>query len=209
MAMTSDPLWPADFNLSPHHCRDVLDGCYDLPVEPEVILDIGANVGAFPRWAKGRWPGAKIYCYEPQPDNFTLLGKAIAHYGLSNIETRNIAIGGKDSRSILYENGFNCGEWSLIKFTEQGTGQISVPVVDAASLPWADFIKIDTEGMELEILTRLQNTGRLDHVKAIVLEYHSAVHVAVLIWLLQKSDLMLHSISPVSDHRGIMRFVRQ
>lgn len=54
----TEPLWPESFlspDLGPDHCRDVLEGCYDVPFNhsPKVI-DIGANVGAFARWAKKR-----------------------------------------------------------------------------------------------------------------------------------------------------------
>jgi len=57
---------------------EVWSGQYALPAGSRVtgtpvILDIGANCGAFTLWAKLHWPGAPITAYEPQPDIFNYL----------------------------------------------------------------------------------------------------------------------------------------
>jgi len=200
--------WPVEFNLKDTHCADVLSGCYDLPVEAVTVLDIGANVGAFARWASQRWPEAAIHCYEPQPVNYSLLKITVKHYGLKNVFTHENAVSDVEGTNILHENGYNCGEWSFIKFDVNGHRQIPVLTLDAASLPLADFIKIDTEGMEPNIIKRLCDAGRLAQTKAVVLEYHAATHVAPLIWMLYQRGFKLHDISPHMDHRGILKFIR-
>jgi len=107
----------------------------------------------------------------------------------------------------LHENG-NRGEWSLVHFEPKFTGSVEVEVIDAVTLPAADFIKIDTEGAETNIVKRLHDTGKLAAVNALVLEYHSASHVAPLIWYAQESGLKLHSVAPHLEHRGILKFLR-
>lgn len=198
--------WPADFGLSEDYCEDVIRGCYDLPYEAKNVLDIGANVGAFAKWARVRWPDAKIHCYEPQAGNFALLLRTIEFYGLYDTTANEEAVSDSAGRMTLHENG-NRGEWSFIKFGN-GSGAIEVDVMDAANLPHADFIKIDTEGAEINILMRLESCGKLAAVNGIVLEYHSASHVAPLISTAQKAALKLHEIIPVSEHRGLMKFLR-
>lgn len=200
--------WPTEFNLAQEHCNDVLLGCYSLPVEPLVILDIGANVGAFARWASLRWPAAKIHCYEPQPSNFALLQQTEKHYGLKNVVLHEAGVADKSGEFTLYENGFNCGEWSLMKFDANGDKKVQVQVMDAIDLPEADFIKLDTEGMELPIIKRLADAGKLDKVLGLVLEYHAATHVAPLCAILQSKGLMVASVEPVLDHRGLLKFLR-
>jgi len=55
-----------------------MDGCYmkglgfSLPDAP-TIFDIGANAGYFSLFALGRFPGARIFAFEPVPANFHLL----------------------------------------------------------------------------------------------------------------------------------------
>jgi FkbM family methyltransferase len=199
--------WPRDFGLADDHCADVLHGCYNLPCEPIKVLDIGANVGAFARWAIGRWPKCHVFCYEPHPDNFALLCKTVAHYQLDNAYHNNLAVSDTAGRLPLHENG-NRGEWSFIHFEPKFTGVVEVDVIDAATLPDADFIKIDTEGAEPNIVKRLFDTGKLAKVNALVLEYHASVHVAPLIWFAQEAGLRLHSVAPHADHRGILKFLR-
>lgn len=198
--------WPPDFGLAEDYCADVLAGCYDLPVEPKRILDIGANVGAFARWAATRWPGAAVYSYEPHPDNYTLLLRTRLHYDLSNMLTYNLAVANRATKAVLHENG-NRGEWSLVKFGT-GDGQIEVEVIDAAELQDADFLKIDTEGAEPAIIKRLGESGKLAQFIGIVLEYHSATSVAPLIFMCQQAGLRLHEALPYSDHRGVLKFIR-
>ena len=198
--------WPDSFGLGADHCTDVLQGCYDLPYEATRCLDIGANVGAFARWANTRWPGVVTYSYEPHPGNFALLQKSIDYFKLPHALAYQTAVADGDDEMTLHENG-NCGEWSLIKFGK-GDGQIKVQVMDAAKLPDADFIKIDTEGAEPNILKRLLDTHKLDYVNAVVLEYHAAVHVIPLIWQCYEAGLKLHSVTPIMDHRGILKFLR-
>lgn len=203
-----EPLWPEKFNLSPNHCRDVIEGCYDVPVEPKLVLDIGANVGAFARWATKRWPDAKIHCYEPHPFNFSLLKMTEKEYGLPNLTLHEAGVSNKAGTMTLYENGFNCGEWSLLKFDPNGTRQETVKIIDALELPEFDFLKVDTEGMEPNIIKRLADADRLKNCVGVVMEYHAATHVAPIIWILGQAGLRLHDVSPHMDHRGILRFVR-
>lgn len=203
-----EPLWPEQFNLDPNHCRDVLEGAYDLPITPMVILDIGANVGAFARWASQRWPETKIHCYEPHPFNFSLLKMTEKHYGLPNLTLHEAGVYTKNETATLFENGFNCGEWSLLKFDPNGKKEEQVKLIDALDLPTCDFIKIDTEGVEPVILKRLVDGERLKDVLGVVLEYHSAEHIAVIIYLLQQAGLRLYHLAPHAVHRGILKFTR-
>lgn len=70
------------------------EDCYRLqsvPFQPDVILDIGANVGVFCSYARFLFPHAKIVCLEPNPRNWGLL---IAHTGhLPGVRHVNKALG--------------------------------------------------------------------------------------------------------------------
>jgi len=64
--------WPREYPVGDLHQGDVLAGCYDVPYyaeegKPFDVIDIGADVGGFARWASKRWPKCPIHCYEANP----------------------------------------------------------------------------------------------------------------------------------------------
>jgi FkbM family methyltransferase len=202
-------LWPEYYGLAPDHCISVLNGEYDIPYEGEpVILDIGANVGAFARWAKGRWPNSTIHSYEPHPKNHELLCKTVVNFGLKDVSVYNLAVADREGEFELHHNGFNCGEWSLAVNAATHGEPIKVQCVDAATLPEADIIKVDTEGAEPIILARLARCGKLQRTSAIMLEYHSSSVVQLLIDGLAHSGFKKIAQQEFAEHRGILKFMR-
>jgi FkbM family methyltransferase len=152
------------------HVQKVLAGEYDIPYRHSapVILDIGANVGSFAAWALKRWPGAHVHCYEPLPDNFALLTRNLRQFAGSSVSLYNFAVG-DPSLTRLYLGRNNCGEASFYDVGEQTTATVEVETSAPDVLPKAQIVKIDTEGLEVDILTRMAS---LDF-DAIMLEYHS------------------------------------
>lgn len=212
-----EPLWPADYistRLRADHCADVMGGCYDVPVEfdkPPVILDIGANVGAFARWADKRWPNCQIFCFEPNPDNYAMLERTLMDLRgakLNWLYPSSQAVGAKAGRQTLTEGEFNCGEWSL-HTGKSGRPGIEVDVIAPTDLPKADILKIDAEGSEVDILMGLQNAGRLGESSAIMLEYHAIESGQSIADGLPLNGFVEVGRQVHSEHRGVLRFVRR
>lgn len=151
------------------HIEKVLSGEYALPEsvslpEKPLILDIGANCGAFTKWAKDNYSDAKIIAYEPNPEALRYYAKN--HPGQKVMPA---AITGSDQSMVtLYLGKHNIGEASTVIGIEQCGESIEVPAINANTLPSCDFAKIDCEGMELVIVEEL--AGRC---KAIAAEVHS------------------------------------
>jgi len=155
------------------HLDKVLAGEYDLPPTllwsraPDTVLDIGANVGAFTAWARAMWPEARIDAYEPVPENCELFYQN--HQADPNIALHCQALGAP-SESVPFRLGkHNSGEGSLYDLSEQGDETIVLDVIspeDASAS--AEFIKIDAEGAEVEILQRI-NFGKC---RGLVYEWH-------------------------------------
>ena len=58
-------------------------GVYALPrrVEPQVIWDVGANIGIASVYFAAMYPRAEVYCFEPLGDNLELLQRNVASFG--------------------------------------------------------------------------------------------------------------------------------
>ena len=209
--MSNEPLWPSDYGVHPDHCRDVIDGCYDVPFNPETpptVLDLGGNVGAFVRFAVNRWPGCMIHSYEPHPQNFALLKRTVADYGNGHsVVFHNEAVAKVAGTAPLYRGEFNCGEWSLVM--GQGNPSVNVSIIAASTLPKADILKIDTEGAEPFILQRLIDIGRITEFSAIMLEYHRAGEEISIPAMLAPHGFKVFSHRPgITSSRGELKFAR-
>jgi hypothetical protein len=212
--------WPKSYGLPENHCRDVLEGSYDCPYNPTtppVVLDLGANVGAFTRWAVKRWPGATVHAYEPCPANFALLEKTAEHIramqweGASDVATivlHKQAVAGHACRATLQAGEFNCGEWSLVMPEVAGREKVEVDVISALELPKADVLKADTEGCEFLILATLDHAKRLPEFSCIMLETHSDNDVPVIKLNLARVGFTLVGESHPSPQRAELKFVR-
>ncbi len=95
----------------------VVEDCYrlrELKFTPDVIIDLGANVGCFTRFARELFPEAKIISVEPDKDNFDVLVKFTDP---TNIVFLNKAVGiGTIWRGVGAVNGsgatyLNSGKW--------------------------------------------------------------------------------------------------
>lgn len=156
-------------------------GEYWLPneIEPDVILDIGGNIGITSIYLANRFPNAKIFTFEPLPKNFEILQKNTELY--ENISVFNVGLGKEDGSFDIYmsEDSQNFGGASL--YFEAGgvnkslkvTCQIrnSKDMLNELNINSIDLIKIDTEGAEYDILTSLDKE-MLKNVKWITGELH-------------------------------------
>lgn len=193
-------------NEIPKWLRDEAAACdIALSPAPATVLDIGANVGAFALRARAKWPRAAIRCYEPVPKNYEALvanlkirthhPKLVRAYRFA---VRNFC--GHDNIFIGH-HGVTCGFHQLGRQTSVTE---RVMCVDAAGVPGAELVKIDTEGCEVEILSRLD----LRKTRALVVEYHRAEDVEKLNAIALGAGLPLLEQTPASQTHGILKYGR-
>ncbi|WP_168201805.1 FkbM family methyltransferase [Phreatobacter aquaticus] len=154
----------------------VLDGEYESHYDGEglTILDIGANIGSFARWAELRWPGSTIHCYEPNPGTFEFLKRNTE--GRTGIHINKAALFPGAKPQETYVSRFaGDGEGGLASyagdtFLDGVMGEsFQVDVVDPATLASADIVKIDIEGGEAEVLAHLD----LSKTSLVLLEFQN------------------------------------
>lgn len=197
---------------------EVLRGEYEPtppPVAPafhlnpgDQILDIGANVGAFATWASHRFPGALVASYEPNPEAVRFLKHNVE--ALEGVTVHPVGVRHEQGAAALHEGGLNLGEASF--HLDAGIGAkndagVVCAFVDAATLPDASIVKVDTEGCEVEILERYLATR--EHVPVLVMfEFHRVRDRLVLEELLELRGLYLVRGRILSPNRGTLIFAR-
>jgi FkbM family methyltransferase len=186
------------------HVEKVLQGEYDVPYQHKspVILDIGANIGAFAAWAIERWPGCFVHCYEPLPSNFELLGRNLVALEGTTVSLHPHAVG-DPNRTRLFLGKYNCGEASFYDLGEQTAESVEVETKAPDVLPKAQILKIDAEGSEIDILSGLE----VIDFDAVLLEYHSEENRRRLDMLLP--DYLLIGGAVRCLHRGVFKYVHR
>lgn len=128
----------------------------------DVVLEVGAHIGALTiPLARAVGPGGRVFAAEPQPVLFQNLCANIALNGLLNVRAQPIGFGGVPGTMYLppigYEKPNNFGGIAL---ATEGPGEpVRVARVDdELELPRLNFLKIDAEGMEAEVLEGAHET---------------------------------------------------
>lgn len=132
------------------------------------FVDIGANVGNHTLFAAKYLKAAKVIPFEPNPKAFDLLVQNVLVNGLSDIvDTTMLGVGVSDAQSggfAMQDRDRNLGGARMLA----GAGDLEVHRGDALlEGVCPDFIKIDVEGMEMQVLTGL--SGVLDRCRPVLM----------------------------------------
>ena len=141
--------------------------------DTDIVIDIGAHIGLFALFASQFCKNGKIYCFEPVKENFRLLEANLILNNIKNIIAVNAAISTNNENVIIYLNEDESGHSMYVT----GSKKIQVKsftlqdVFDSNKLQKCDFIKIDCEGEEYEIIDSL-SIPYFDKINKMCIEYH-------------------------------------
>lgn len=123
----------------------------------DVILDIGANIGLYSIYcAKATGAAGHVYCFEPEPVNFSFLKRNISLNKLSNITPSDTAVSSQEGEHTFYLNPLNKGDHRL-HGDEAHTSTITVRTITIdgylkGRTEKVDLIKMDIQGAEMQAL---------------------------------------------------------
>ena len=205
------------------HNQQVADGEYAPTTLPDnwapVVLDIGACCGAFAFWVKRLLPRTAVVSYEPNNVAFEHLVRNWQNFEpAAHVEHKpqNVGVRAYAGLYKLNQGKNNLGEASMNLLGEQEAGeQIAVECIAASDLPDCDWLKVDTEGCEVEIIeSYLESRSRGNLPRIISFEFHRADDFGRLYeqltanwestdgWKLNRADIHRHD-------RGTCVFVRE
>ncbi len=153
-------------------CEEIIvQGIYNFRAKSEqpVILDCGANVGVSLIFFKQKYPKAQITAFEPDPEIANFLEYNLQQFGFQDITVFRKAVWTSETELRFETDGADGGR--ITEKTDAKTKTIStVRLRDFLEKP-IDFLKIDIEGAEYEVLKDIAD--RLLQVQNIFVEYHS------------------------------------
>jgi FkbM family methyltransferase len=198
-------VWARDNGLDVNTLAEFFSSQYEFippelpPIKPKVIYDLGANIGAASLFLAARYPAARFYGFEPLPANYEVCVKNYQNLPQSRVFPWAI---GARSGTASFEfsegdvRGGRIGASLSPLATRSGT-RIDVPVFSLAKLirtkqvEAPDFLKIDVEGAEAEVLRGLED--QLDSIKRVLVETHgSACESECLRWFLDHGFVVRH-----------------
>ena len=142
-----------------------------------IIFDVGSNIGQSLHTYKKRMRQAKIHSFEPSPRTFDVLKVATKRY--SQIIYNNVGVGAENQTSKFYENS-NSDLSSFLEPKDKIWGKLDLisdidtitldKYMEDHSISIIDFLKIDAQGFEYEILKGADNALENGKIKLIQFE---------------------------------------
>lgn len=149
-----------------------------IPITKDsIVVDVGAHIGSFSIMvARSAY---KLLAFEPESNNYQMLKKNVELNHLENMSIFEMAVSGISGYQDIYTyQGGSSADYSLYKrgITNIKTGRIPTisveDIIRQEDLPRIDFLKLDCEGAEHDILRNI-SFETAAKIMGIAMETHS------------------------------------
>ena len=167
----------SDFRTSRSIFRD--ESYVPAPIEireDATVLDIGGHIGCFTLFVAHRAPKGRVFTYEPEPVNFEMLRENVRINDFSHVTVHNLAVSAdKGERKMVQpdKKGSTGGNSFFARGNRSFTATCTtLPLIfEENNLDQVDFLKLDCEGAEIEILETLPDEI-FSRIRQMVMEIH-------------------------------------
>lgn len=130
-------------------CEDVYHVA-DRIRDAKVIIDVGANIGAFTCYALEHTSNAIVIAIEPEPNNLELLKMNIERVDANRVDIREVAVADYEGESTIEDNAGSSvlGRDGSVVQVQRIDDVLSTLGKDVD----IDIFKIDIEGYEVDVL---------------------------------------------------------
>jgi FkbM family methyltransferase len=177
-----------DFKIMTIHEDDIIE--HFTPKQGDIVVDIGAHIGLYTIISSKRvGTNGKVVAIEADPGNFEMLNRNIKLNQLTNVIPLNYAVYSKETKIKLYlpsgESGFTkyntiVSNWANTedKFVEVNANTLDYLLqINQIREEEVNWIKIDVEGAEFEVLKGAQNVLSKSKDIALLMELHGPPNV--------------------------------
>nr|WP_290668568.1 FkbM family methyltransferase [Ardenticatena sp.] len=195
-------------------CLDRLYEASSIKIEDGwTVVDIGAGIGDFSILVAKENPNCRVFAFEPFPESFRLLQENLNLNRVSNVTAFQMAVGAESGKMLLAATGEAVQHTTTHNDSPVGVATTEVrgisldEVFESNGLAYCDFLKIDCEGCEFEVLFNA-SSSTLERIGHICLEYHDGFtafsHADLVDYLHQRGFRTRITTNPVHDYLGLL-----
>jgi FkbM family methyltransferase len=164
---------------------------------PAVVVDLGANIGAFSLWAARRWQPGLIVAVEMDEQNYVLFEENMRLNRLeSNVRLVKAAIWDCNERVGIRRHGFNHGmNQACADSTGAGIPAITLErLLEMTGVEKVDVMKMDIEGAEGKLFSSANERILAGSVGCLLAELHPTRGASVekIVRLLDRIGFEVH-----------------
>lgn len=150
-------------------------------IQPKHIIDAGSNIGSTTIFFKNIFPESKVYCIEPDNDNFDLLKFNVSSYvDGGSVKLYKAGLMAKSGLSLSVTDEFrdrsSCARQVRISEKLSDLKSITIAeIIEENNIDVIDLLKIDIEGAENFLIEKDTDVSFLDITRCIAIEVHDEI----------------------------------
>lgn len=144
-----------------------------------LILDCGANIGMATLFFKRLYPDAYILSFEADPTTADILKTNVHRNRLEKVHVYNLMLSSDTGERSFYIDADEAGSLTMSADSVYLANHREIRVMADKLSNYIDtpveLLKLDIEGSEFDVMKELKDSGKLSHVKRMIIEYHHKI----------------------------------